>query len=172
MLARNPWLSPNQIKYALMTTARPLSASSDPMAVGAGEVDAAAAALAPPYGLANVGVVRSNGTGLLDASRGHVRVQTTTVPVTVINGLLTAQLLLWDPMGYLLGWNPLSWYVSTWELTPWVRVTWAAAAVTGDNWGGDNWGGGAWEGSTWGGTAEPRSYGTPIEGAIWFGAWG
>jgi serine protease AprX len=34
------------------------------------------------------------------------------------------------------------------------------------------WDAGQWDGSTWQGTSEPRSYGTPIEGAIWFGAWG
>ena len=172
MLARNPLLSPDQVKYALTATARPLPASSDPMSIGRGEVDAAAAALRPPAGSANAGVVRSNGTGTLDASRGHVQVQTATLPTTVVNGALTAQLLLWDPTGYLIGWNPLSWYVSTWELTPWLPVNWSAADWPGHNWAGHNWAGGEWQGSTAGGTAEPRSYGIPIEGAIWFGAWG
>jgi hypothetical protein len=51
-------------------------------------------------------------------------------------------------------------------------VTWSADDWPGRNWGGRNWGGGDWQGSTWSGTAEPRSYGSPARGAIWFGAWG
>ena len=142
------------------------------MAVGSGEVDAAGAALTPPAGQANVGVTRSTGTGLLAASRGHVQVQTTDAKTTVINGELTAQLILWNPLGYLVGWNPQSWYVSTWYLTPLLAVTWSNADWPGHNWGGHNWGGGVWNDASWNGNPVPRSYGSPLEGSIWFGAWG
>jgi hypothetical protein len=172
MLNRNPSLTPNQVKYALRASARPVPASSDPQVVGAGMVDAAAAVLAPPAGSANAGVVRSNGTGLLSASRGHVEVQTSTLPTTVVNGTLTAQLLVWDPTGYLLGWNPTSWQLSTWALLPLVPSVWSATDWPGHNWGGHNWGGGSWEGSIAGGVQQQRQYGFPIEGAIWYGAWG
>ena len=172
MLGRNPTLTPNQVKYALVQTARDLAGSSDPMAVGAGEVDAAAATLRPPAGSANVGVTRSGGTGSLQGARGHVEVETVASPTTVINGLLTAQNILWDPTGFLLGWNTLSWYVSTWALTPFLAVTWSSDDWPGRNWGGRNWGGGDWEGSQYGGTTYPRNYGKPIDGSIWYGAWG
>jgi serine protease AprX len=172
MLGRNPAMTPNQVKYALLQTARDLPGSTDPMAVGAGEVDAAAATLNPPAGSANAGVVRSNAAGTLQLSRGHVEVQTLASPTTVINGLLTAQNIAWDPVGFLLGWNSLSWYVSTWALTPFLAVTWSADDWPGRNWGGRNWGGGDWEGSKFGGTSYPRKYGKPIDGSIWYGAWG
>ncbi len=168
ILSRTPGLSPNQVKYALTSSARQLAATTDPQQVGAGEVDAATAALNPPAGSANGGVIRSNGTGLLEASRGNVRVQTTTLPATVVDGALTAQLVLWDPLGLLLGWNPTSWYLSTWALFPWLPVTWSNVL----QWPGYRWGGGNWQGSTWQTSTQPRSYGTPIVGAIWFGAWG
>jgi serine protease AprX len=167
MLARNPAMTPNQVKHALVDSARRVQASTDPMAVGAGEIDAAAAALAPPAGAANAGVVRSNGTGLLDSSRGQVAVQTATLPAIRVNGLLTAQLLLWDPTGFLLGWNPLSWYVSTWAISPWLPLTW-----TSDDWGGRNWGGGDWQSAAWDGESRPRDYGSPGDGSLWYGAWG
>jgi serine protease AprX len=167
MLGRNPAMTPNQVKYALLESARDLPGSSDPAAVGAGQVDAAAATLRPPAGTANVGVTRSTGAGSLQLSRGLVEVQTLTSPTTVINGLLTAQNLAWDPAGFLLGWNPLSWYVSTWALTPFLAVTWRE-----DDWPGRNWAGGDWEGSRYGDTTYPRRYGTPIDGSIWYGAWG
>jgi serine protease AprX len=172
MLSANPDLTPDQVKYALTATARSLPGSSDPLAVGAGEVDAAAAALTPPSGRANQGVVRSNGTGLLSASRGHVEVQTTGASSTVVNGELTTQLILWDPSSYLIGWTPRTWVLSTWYLTPLFAVTWSSADWPGHNWGGHNWGGGAWEGATWDGTELDRNYGSPVEGSIWFGAWG
>jgi serine protease AprX len=172
MLARHPQLQPDQVKYALMHTARALPAGSDPMVVGAGSVDASAAALDPPAGAANGGVVRSNGTGLLDLSRGHVRVETTTLPTTIVNGTLTAQLLLWNPTGYLLGWSQLGWLVSPWALTPVLPVGWADSDWSGRNWGGRNWGGGDWQGATWEGAPVKRDYGDPTDGALWFGAWG
>jgi hypothetical protein len=137
------------------------------MVVGAGMVDAAAAVLNPPMGAANAGVVRSNGTGLLSLSRGHVSVETTGLSNTVVNGGLTAQLLLWDPTGYLLGWSPLGWLVSPWALTPLLPVNWADDDETGHN-----WGGGDWQGATWEGDPVKRDYGEPTDGALWFGAWG
>jgi serine protease AprX len=167
MLSRHPGMTPDQVKYALMHSARPLPAGSDPMVVGAGMVDAAAAVLNPPMGAANAGVVRSNGTGLLSLSRGHVSVETTGLSNTVVNGGLTAQLLLWDPTGYLLGWSPLGWLVSPWALTPLLPVNWADDDETGHN-----WGGGDWQGATWEGDPVKRDYGEPTDGALWFGAWG
>ncbi len=172
MLSRWPALTPNQVKYALRATARTLPGIADTLAVGAGEVDAAAAALTPPAGQANLGVIRSNGTGLLSGSRGHVQVQTVDAQQTVVDGELTAQLIAWDPCGYALGWNVSSWYLSTWYVTPMFAVTWSASDWPGHNWGGHNWGGGTWEGATWDGTYTDRDYGNPIEGSIWFGAWG
>ena len=172
ILSRHPELQPDQVKYALTQTARRLSASSDPLALGRGLVDAYAAAINPPIGLANVGVVRSNGTGTLDSSRGHVSVQTVQTPSTVVNGALTAQLILWDPGGYFVGWSPTTWTVSTWAVTPWLPVRWADSDWSGRNWGGRNWGGGDWQGSSWEGAAPVRDYGQPTDGSLWFGAWG
>lgn len=170
MLSRNPGMTPNQVKYALTHSARTLPGISDPMAVGAGEVDAYTATLNPPAGSANGGVVRSTGTGLLADSRGHVWVDT--LGGVAVTGELTAQLILWDPLGYTVGWNPTSWYLSTWALTPFLAVTWSAEDWPGRNWGGRNWGGGDWEGSTWGGTTQRRQYGQPVDGSVWYGAWG
>jgi serine protease AprX len=173
MLSRRPTMTPDQVKYALVGSARVLPAGSDPLVVGAGEVDAATAVLNPPSGTANQGVVRSNGTGLLPLSRGHVSVQTVGVPTTVVNGALTAQLVLWSPVNYLLPWTPSTWLVSTWALTPWLAVTWDDDDWSGRNWGGRNWGGGDWQGASWGATADTgRDYGAGTDGALWFGAWG
>jgi serine protease AprX len=172
MLSRTPGLTPNQVKHAVVTSARALPATSDRLVVGAGEVDAATAALDPPAGSANAGVVRSNGRGSLQASRGHVETQTLTTPTVVVNGTLTVLLLAWDPTGFLLPWSTASWYISTWALTPLLAVTWSDDDWPGRNWGGRNWGGGDWAGSTFEGAVRSGAYGSPIAGAIWLGAWG
>src|SRR5207244_10144037 len=99
MLQANPAWSPNRVKYALTATARQ-DASNDRMDVGAGVVDAFAATYTAPAGSANAGLDRSTGLGSLDASRGTVQVQANNTDQTIVNGFLTMQLVLWDPVAY------------------------------------------------------------------------
>jgi serine protease AprX len=165
-LQANPDFTPDRVKYALTATARD-AASSDPMAVGSGVVDASAASFSAPGGLANQGLVRSNGKGSLALSRGSVQVKTDsplgTVLGSVLGATLTAQLLLWNPGGYTGSmWVPSDWYVSTWEVNRWNRVQWY----------GNDWPGTRWHGSTWQGQEqEDESYGSPLSGSAWYGAW-
>ncbi|MBP6804787.1 MAG: S8 family peptidase, partial [Chloroflexi bacterium] len=61
MLEANPNMTPNQVKYALMNSARPAAYTDSSLAwsilqQGAGRVDAATAVLNPPVGEANVGM--------------------------------------------------------------------------------------------------------------------
>jgi serine protease AprX len=164
MLQANPGFTPDRVKHALVATARD-AASNDPLAVGAGVVDASAAFSAPP-GVANRGLARSNGQGSLGQSRGTVQVQLDdplgTVLGPTLGVTLTAQLLLWNPGGYTGSpWIPSSWYLSTWEIHRWNRVSWY-----GNDWPGHNW-----RGSSWYGQGEDESYGSPLPGSAWYGAW-
>jgi serine protease AprX len=165
MLQASPGLTPDRVKHALAATARD-AASSDPMAVGAGVVDVHAAAYSAPPGVANQGLARSNGMGSLGASRGSVQVKADdplgTVLGPVLGATLTAQLLLWNPTGYTgAPWLPSDWYLSTWEVHRWNRVSWY----------GNDWPGHRWHGSTWQGQAQGESYGSPLPGSAWYGAW-
>jgi serine protease AprX len=165
MLQANPGFTPDRVKHALVATARD-AASSDPMAVGAGVVDVAAAAFSAPAGVANQGLARSNGQGSLALSRGSVQVQADdplgTVLGPVLGATLTAQLLLWNPGGDTgVPWVPSSWYISTWEVNRWNRVTWY----------GSDWPGHSWHGSTWYGQQQGESYGSSLAGSAWYGAW-
>jgi serine protease AprX len=165
MLQANPGFTPDRVKHALGATARD-AASSDPMAVGAGVVDVEAAAYSAPPGVANQGLARSNGWGSLALSRGSVQVRTDglagTVLGPVLGATLTAQLLLWNPGGYTgASWVPSDWYLSTWEIHRWNRVTWY----------GSDWPGNKWRGSTWHGQEQDESYGSPLPGSAWYGAW-
>jgi serine protease AprX len=161
MLAAQPTLTPDRIKYALASTARKV-ATDDRMAVGSGLVDVASALTAPP-GLANVGNDRSTGLGSLDASRGTVQVSENDPLQTVVGGTLTAQLLVWDPVTYTtVDWTGSNWYGSNWYGSNWY----------GSNWYGSNWYGSNWYGSNWYGEMEGSNwYGSNWYGSNWYGVW-
>jgi serine protease AprX len=165
VLQANPGFTPDRVKHVLRATARD-AASDDPMAVGSGLVDAAAAGFSPPGGVANLDLARSSGKGSLALSRGSVQVQTDnllgTVLGSVLGATLTAQLLVWNPGGYSdSAWVPSDWYLSTWEVYRWYRVSWY----------GNDWPGYKWSGSSWYGQGQDESYGTPLPGSAWYGAW-
>ena len=169
----NPFVTPDRVKYALTSTARKV-ASSDPMAVGAGEVDVHSAALSAPPGLANQGVEPGSGTGSVDLSRGTVVFQADDPMQTVVNGTLTAQLLLYDPMAYLLGsnWTGGNWYGGNWYGGNWYGGNWYGGNWYGGNWYGGNWYGGNWYGGNWYGTPDGGNwYGGNWYGSAWYGAW-
>jgi serine protease AprX len=157
MVQANPGMGPDRVKYALASTARS-AASDDPMAVGAGLVDAFAASFAAPAGVANQGLDRSNGLGSLDGSRGSAKVRLASQMPTVASGLLTAQMGLWRPLQVLYGpWTGSSWYGSSWYGSSWYGSSWY-----GSSWYGSSWYGG-FEGSSW--------YGSSWYGSSWYGAW-
>ena len=157
-----PELGPDGAKHALRATARP-AASADALAVGAGVVDALAASAAAPMVAAAQALPRSTGRGSLDASRGSVRARAGDPFRTVIAGALTAQLLLWDPVGY----TTYDWDARTWMVTPWYAGRWY-----GTSWYGNNWHGNNWHGSSFYGSHDDDSYGQPWHGAAWYGSWG
>jgi serine protease AprX len=166
MMSAQPALTPDRVKYALTATARPV-ASTDRMAVGAGMADVAGALGAPP-GLANQGLERSTGLGSIDASRGTVYVQADDPMRTVVTGLLTTQLLLWDPVSYTgTEWTGANWYGANWYGANWYGANWYGANWYGANWYGANWYGsehyGEMDGANW--------YGANWYGANWYGAW-
>jgi len=157
----NPTATPDRIKYVLTKTARP-AASTDPNAVGTGEIDAYSAAQYTLPGLANQGVAPGNGTGTIDASRGSVYVTGDDPMQTVVSGTLTAQLLLWDPLSLYSSWTGNNWYTSGWYGNNWY----------GNNWYGNNWYGNNWYGNNWYGQENGNNwYGNNWYGSAWYGAW-
>jgi len=160
-------LTPDQLKHALRAAARP-AASDDPFAVGAGLVDAHALVDAPTAGAANGGLERSDGRGDLGASRGSL-VMTADDPLgTLLTGRQTAQLLLWDPIGFTSGsWTPSTWYASLHGTAGWNAAQWSGQNWTGQNWTGQNWTGSSWYEEH----DEESSYGRAGPGSASYGAW-
>ena len=150
-LDAHPQLRPDEVKHALTAAARPV-ASDDASTVGAGLVDAARTALTPPVGQANRGLGRSSGLGSLGASRGTLSLRVDDLLGTMMTGRQTAQLLLWDPVGYTTGsWTPSTWYTSAHGTVGWNTGSWASTSgsLTGNNWTGNNWTGNNWTGNNW-----------------------
>jgi serine protease AprX len=168
ILEARPAMVPDRVKFALTSTSVPV-ASDNIMDVGSGLIDAERAALVAPAGLANQGLTRSNGLGILgdlnslDSVRGTVRVVADDPVGTVVAGARTAQLATWDPWGYVTGdWNGSSWYGSSWYGSSWY----------GTSWYGSSWFGTSWYGSSWYGTTDATSaYGSSWYGSSWYGAW-
>ena len=190
MLQADPSMKPDRAKFALMATARK-SASDNPLEVGSGTLDVYST-LQAPAGLANQQTVRSNGLGDLDLSRGTVKVATDDPLGTVVGGLLTTQLLLWDPIVYSgsswyltpegSSWYGSSWYGSSWYTAPdgsswymqptgssWYGSSWYLTA-DGSSWyvmpDGSSWYGSSWYGSSWYGSSW---YGSSWYGSSWYG---
>jgi serine protease AprX len=170
LLEHHPGWTPDDVKAALRSTARS-TASEDPHAVGAGGVDLAAAAGANSAGPV-AGRGHSSGLGSLDASRGSVRVRTDGLFGTVLDGSLTAQMLLWDPVGFTTGdWGAPTIGAPTTVLHRWHGTTWYGNNWHGNNWHGNNWHG-DWEGATSSdGSRSADRYGEAWLGAAWLGLW-
>jgi hypothetical protein len=136
------------------------------MAVGSGVIDAYGAVRAPA-GVANQGVVRSNGLGSLDLSRGTVQVALDDPGQTVVSGLLTGQLLLWNPLVYTTGlWSPLTWSLTNFSGSRWYGSRWYSE-LDGSRWYGSRWYGSRWYGQVDG----SRWYGSRWYGSRWYGGW-
>ena len=184
-------LQPDEVKHALVSAARGV-ASPDPSVVGAGLVDAGRTALEPAPGRANAGLRRSQGLGSLATSRGSLSLRLDDVAGTLLTGQQTAQLLLWDPVGWTTGdWNPSTWYTSVhgtagwgtatwagsnwtgsnWTGSNWTGSNWTGSNWTGSNWTGSNWTGSNWTGSSWYGVEDERAYGRTGPGSASYGAW-
>lgn len=160
MLSLNPALTPDRVKYMLMSTAH-VDASNDPLAVGAGLADGWAA-MSAPAGLANVGTAPGLGTGSLAASRGTVGVVLSDTSSTVLDanaGDLTSALTTF-PEG-------TSWFGTSWFGTSWFGTSWF-----GTSWFGTSWFGTSWFGTSWfGQPSSTEDYGTSWFGGAWYGAW-
>jgi serine protease AprX len=186
LLQAHPTWTPDQVKFALMSTARPMS-SWTANNQGAGRVNVAAALALDP---SNAPQQNSTATGLgsLEASRGGLHVTTTCpggVLPTVILGEIDARCEAWNGSAWTgsawtgsawtgSAWTGSAWTGSAWTGSAWTNATWTGSAWTGGTWAGNSWQGSAWTGSAWTGSAWTGSAwtGSAWTGSAWTGsAW-
>ncbi len=161
LLEANPGLNPNQVKHRLMSTARQIS-ETDTTAVGAGLVDAHAAATSTSTQEANQGLESSTGLGLLTGARGSLGIEVTTPFGSVgLTGEFTAQwdedlVSLTNPLGLVTfdatNWNATNWNATNWNATNWNTAGWAGTNWNGTNWNGTNWNNSDWDATNWNAT--------------------
>ena len=179
----DPKLTPDRLKFALTSTATPVTGTGV-LAEGAGLIDAYKAVRQAPPGLANTGVsVFSDGSGFLDDSRGTVRVSG---PCDVAertidpdcrkpyDGEYTAQGNDYDADAYQGEWNGSSWYGGDFGEDDLVGVgplgsSWYGSSWYGSSWYGSSWYGADFQGSSWYGNDDGTIYGVQLPGSMFYG---
>jgi serine protease AprX len=131
LLAAEPGLTPDQVKYLLTTTALPIP-DVPAVAQGSGEVRIDRALDADPTGAPRQPLT-ATGDGSLEASRGGRHVETVcpgdSTP-TVISGEVDARCQPFDAT---------RWARQAWTADQWAADQWAADQWTADQWMADQW---------------------------------
>ena len=143
LLQARPNLAPDQVKYLLTSTATPLP-GSDSTAQGAGMIDVAAAAEAPPPAQVQ-DWPRAEGTGSLDAARGTARL------VSPDGVELRGEIDIFGTAWSGNTWSGNTWSGNTWSGGTWNGNTWSGNTWSGNTWSGNTWSGNTWSGNTWSG---------------------
>jgi serine protease AprX len=132
LLAVHPTWTPDQVKGALMLTARP-TPSAAPMSEGVGEVNAAKAVdvLAPP-----------NPNAAIDRFL---------VPDPTGGSTLVFDASSWGTTARLdASWGTASWGTASWGTAAWSAASWGTASWSSASWGTASWGTASWGTSSWG----------------------
>jgi serine protease AprX len=149
LLALHPTWTPDDVKGALMLTAKP-TPSALPLSEGVGEVDAARAALVasppnPNAGLARFVVPDPDGgsTPVFDAASWGSTAQTDASWGSASWGSASWGSASWSPSD----WAALSWSAASWGTASWGTASWGSAS-----WGSASWGSASWGSASWGST--------------------
>jgi len=139
ILARHPDWTPGQVKGALMVSARPL-ALAEPMSVGVGEIDAAAAA------------------ALAEAPDANAALESfvTVDPVTnepAFDAASWARMASADASWARASWANASWANASWANASWANASWSAAAYADATWADASWANASWAGASWAGAS-------------------
>jgi serine protease AprX len=145
-LQARPSATNDNVKFALMATAR--GGGSAPDAVGRGVVDVNAAIDAP--------------AGKANATLFHPLLCTCGVPSsTDVVGLVHQGVSMEGT-----NWQGTNWQGTNWQGTNWQGTNWQTSQWQGTNWQGTNWQGTNWQGTNWQGT---NWQGTNWQGTNWQG---
>jgi serine protease AprX len=189
MLQAHPSLTPDQVKYRLTATARPI-AETNKYAAGTGILDAYAAAHSTSTASANGGLLLGlgNGLGSLDADRGTLDL-TVNSPVgsASLDGEFKAQfdpsaislsnvlgLVPWTSVTYTtLGWDPLTWDATSWKNNAWDATSWKATSWKETFWDATSWKGTLWQNADWDATSWKNTDwdATSWKATSWKSAW-
>ena len=146
ILARHPGWTPDQVKGALMLTARYLPDAG--WAAGVGEVDAAAASAvaAPPNPNENL-----NAFVVTDPATGALSFDDTTWAATVSSNAN------WSSANWSsANWSSANWSSANWSSANWGSANWGSANWSSANWSSANWSSANWSSANWASAAFPE----------------
>ena len=177
-LSRYPNATPDQVKNALMLSATaPNSVKALYSGVGVPDVNKAMGF--KPSQLGAQLPTGANGTGSLEASRGHAHVNDGTSDLTGEMDIFGAPFnaATWS-LASAAGnawtggtWNGNTWTGATWSGNTWTGATWSGNTWSGNTWTGNTWSGNTWTGATWSGNTWSGATwsGNTWSGATWSG---
>jgi serine protease AprX len=170
LLSQRPGLTPDQVKYALMATAKQLPAA-DELGQGAGLIDVSRAATQRvPHGAATQSYPLSTGYGSLEGARGSVHVADAD---TELAGEIDIFGEAWDGRSWSgRSWSGTSWQGDLWMGRSW-SGTWQSGTWAGRSWSGRSWSDNVWDGRSWSGrswSADAWS-GRSWSGRSWSDVW-
>jgi serine protease AprX len=153
VLAQNPALSPNQVKYVLKATARPLP-NAAASAQGAGQVDALGAVQLAARG---VSAARANAgqTPNRKTASAVWAVAKSLPPVWRNKGWYAGRSWVdgsWDQSGFRRqdgSWDDGSWDATAWANLAWEEMAWQDGAWDDGSWDDGSWDDGSWDASEW-----------------------
>ncbi|HEU6443882.1 MAG TPA: S8 family serine peptidase [Gaiellaceae bacterium] len=136
ILARNPSFTPDQVKGALMTTARRLPLAA-PGSVGVGQIDVAAAASVrrPP----NPNAALERFVRRYPGVPGRRYLDTTAWAATAAS----------DPDWTDVSWTDVSWSDVSWSDVSWSDVSWSDVSWTDVSWSDVSWSDVSWSEASW-----------------------
>ena len=182
LFQEHPWMTPDQLKALLTSTADPLPLASlalDP-AQGHGELDLGRAMRASVPFWAGQLALRSTGAGPIELSRGTRQVVLDGTALTgeqdifgnAFQTIAMAGREASETAWSAGNWNGSTWTGSTWTGSAWTGSTWTGSTWTGSTWTGSTWTGSTWTGSTWTGSTWTGSTwtGSTWTGAAWSGS--
>lgn len=140
LLQAHPHWTPDQVKGAIISTAAP-GPVGDRNVDGHGALDVHAAFRLTDPPLANQGVTRSTGLGLLSDDRGSYAIEIAVDGVlSLLTGETTAQDLLFDAVEYTTTeWTTSSWYTSSWYTSSWYTSSWYTSSWYTSSWYTSSW---------------------------------
>ena len=160
ILQQHPGLSPDQVKWLLMRTAKPLK-DAPAGDQGAGLIDVEKAVETKPANIPSVRQdwPRSTGTGSLELARGGEHVEHEGVILRgeedIFGDRFDAERwseAAWSGRSWSGGeWMGAPWTGRSWSSDGWAGMTWASRTWSADLWSGRSWSGGDWSGRSWSG---------------------
>ena len=146
MLARNPSWTPDQVKGALMRTARKVPIN--PRAAGVGQITATRAATSKATPNPNAGLERF----LVTDSNGNWSGNDSSIPV--FDARAWARTAKANPAWNLMSWADQSWSDMSWADQSWASMSWAEMSWAEMSWADMSWADMSWAEMSWADAAE------------------